>query len=112
VHVLEEACNSAREKFGITCELIDLRTLLPWDVGIVEQSVMKTGRLVISHEAPRTAGFAAEISSTIQERCFLHLEAPIQRVCGYDTPFSLGFEKFYLPDHLKNLEAIHQVMHF
>jgi len=51
-------------------------------------------------------GLASEISATIQERCFLHLEAPIARVCGYDTPFPLIFEKFYVPDALKNFEAI------
>jgi len=112
IHVLSEACKRAKEEAGISCELIDLRTLLPWDVDIVEQSVRKTGRLVVSHEAPKTGGFAAEISSTIQERCFLHLEAPIQRVCGYDTPFSLCFEKFYVPDHLKNVEAIKKASHF
>lgn len=62
--------------------------------------------MLISHEAPKTGGFAAEISASIQERCFLNLEAPIQRVCGYDTPFPLIFEKIYFPDGLKNYEAI------
>jgi 2-oxoisovalerate dehydrogenase E1 component beta subunit len=89
---------------------------MPWDVDTVEASVKKTGRLLVSHEAPvsivqvrlcvcvhvihifgcdtqKSAGFAAEVSSTIQERCFLHLEAPIARVCGLDTPFPLAFEK-------------------
>lgn len=64
----------------------------------------------MSHEAPITCGFGAEIAATIQDRCFWHLEAPIQRVCGYDTPFPLAFEKFYIPDELKNLEAILKVM--
>ena len=75
-------------------------------------SVLKTGKLVVSHEAPLTSGFAAEISSTIQENCFLSLEAPVQRVCGYDTPFPLVFEKYYVPDDLKNLEAIKKVMNY
>mmetsp|Transcript_22129 Transcript_22129/g.46242 ORF Transcript_22129/g.46242 Transcript_22129/m.46242 type:complete len:370 (-) Transcript_22129:29-1138(-) len=107
--VLEKACDKAEEA-GISCELIDLRTLAPWDVGMVTESVMKTGRLVVSHEAPLTGGFAAEISSTVQEECFLSLEAPVQRVCGMDTPFPLVFEKFYVPDDLKNFEAIKKVV--
>lgn len=110
--VLQEAIAMAEEKLGITCELIDLRTLLPWDVETVEASVKKTGRLLISHEAPKTGGFASEISSSIQERCFLHLEAPIARVCGYDTPFPLIFEKFYFPDALKNFEAIKETVQY
>lgn len=75
----------AEEKIpGLSCELIDLRTILPWDIETVANSVNKTGRLVIAHEAPQTAGFAAEISATITERCFLRLESPIQRVCGWE----------------------------
>jgi 2-oxoisovalerate dehydrogenase E1 component beta subunit len=104
--VLQEAVKMAEEKLGISCELIDLRTIIPWDVETVEKSVKKTGRLLISHEAPKTGGFAAEIAATMQERCFLHLESPIARVCGYDTPFPLIFEKFYNPDALKNFEAL------
>ena len=108
LRVLENACDMA-EQHGISCELIDLRTLMPWDVDTVCQSVVKTGRLVVSHEAPLTGGFAGEISSTVQEECFLNLEAPVQRVCGYDTPFPLVFEKFYVPDALRNFEAIRHV---
>ena len=71
------------------------------------ESVNKTGRLIVSHEAPITAGFAAEITATVQSECFLSLEAPISRVCGYDTPlFPLAYEKMYVPDHLKVFEAI------
>ena len=111
LRVLEKACDLA-EQNGISCELIDLKTLAPWDVEIVTESVMKTGKLVVSHEAPLTGGFAAEISSTIQEECFLSLEAPVQRVCGADTPFPLVFEKYYVPDDLKNFEAIKKVMNY
>lgn len=57
------------------------------------KSVMKTGRLLVSHEAPKTGGFAAEITATVQEECFLSLESPVARVCGYDTPFPLAYEK-------------------
>ncbi|OPX54163.1 2-oxoisovalerate dehydrogenase E1 component beta subunit [Oceanospirillum multiglobuliferum] len=111
MEVLEKAVALA-EKDGISCELIDLRTLLPWDVNTVVDSVKKTGRLLISHEAPRTGGFAGEISATIQERCFLHLESPISRVTGLDTPFPLAHDKEYMPDHLKNYEAIKQSVQF
>lgn len=111
MRVLEDACDLA-EDAGISCELIDLRTILPWDIETVTESVRKTGRLVISHEAPKTGGFAGEIAATVQEHCFLSLEAPIQRVCGYDTPFPLVFEKQYVPDFLKNFEAIKLVVDY
>jgi len=90
---MKKACDAAKEQYGISCELIDLRTILPWDVDTVAKSVEKTGRLIVSHEAPKTMGFASEVAATIQEKCFLHLEAPIERVCGLDTPFPLIFEK-------------------
>lgn len=110
LRVLQKVCDLAQEKFGISCELIDLQTILPWDVDTIESSLKKTGKLLVSHEAPITCGFGAEIVATLQERCFWHLEAPIQRVCGYDTPFPLAFEKYYVPDELKNLEAIKTLM--
>jgi 2-oxoisovalerate dehydrogenase E1 component beta subunit len=100
------------DQMKISCELIDLRSILPWDVEAIENSVNKTGRLIISHEAPLTGGFAAEIASTIQEKCFLHLEAPIQRLCGYDTPFPMVFEKLYLPDRFKIAEAIKRTIKY
>mmetsp|Transcript_5730 Transcript_5730/g.11372 ORF Transcript_5730/g.11372 Transcript_5730/m.11372 type:complete len:158 (-) Transcript_5730:178-651(-) len=106
LQILAKAADMAMEKDGISCEIIDLRTLTPWDEDAVCRSVEKTGRLVISHEAPQHGGFGAEISSTVQEKCFYHLQAPIQRICGLDTPFPLIFEKLYMPDHLKNYEAI------
>jgi 2-oxoisovalerate dehydrogenase E1 component beta subunit len=109
LRVLATACDLAKQQYGIECELIDLQTILPWDRDTVEQSVNKTGKLVVSHEAPLTSGFGAEVVASIQERCFWSLEAPIRRVCGYDTPFPLVFEKYYVPDELKNLEAIRSV---
>ncbi|MFB4204816.1 alpha-ketoacid dehydrogenase subunit beta [Arhodomonas sp. KWT2] len=111
VEVVTRAAEMAAEK-GIDCEVIDLRTLLPWDVETVTRSVLKTGRLVINHEAPRTAGFGAELSATVQERCFLYLESPICRVTGLDTPFPLAHEREYMPDHLKTLAAIEQTVNF
>jgi 2-oxoisovalerate dehydrogenase E1 component beta subunit len=105
MEVIDRAVELA-EKAGISCEVIDLRSILPWDEDTVVESVLKTGRLVITHEAPRTGGFAGEIAATVQERCFLYLESPIERVTGLDTPFPLTLEKEYLPDHLKIFEAI------
>ena len=78
---------------GISCEVIDLCTLLPWDRQTVADSVRKTGRLVISHEAPLTGGFAGEIAATIQEQCFLSLEAPIARVDRFGYTFPAGSGK-------------------
>ncbi|WP_404297220.1 alpha-ketoacid dehydrogenase subunit beta [Halomonas sp.] len=105
MEVIERAVELA-EKEGISCEVIDLRSILPWDEDSVVESVLKTGRLVITHEAPLTGGFAGEIAATVQERCFLYLESPIARVASLDTPFPLTLEKEYLPDHLKIFEAI------
>ena len=105
MEVVEQAAELA-EKENISCEVIDLRTILPWDIKTVAASVLRTGRLVITHEAPLTGGFAGEIAATIQERCFLYLESPIARVTGLDTPFPLALEKEYMPDHLKVFEAI------
>lgn len=112
IRLLEQAVEKAQEEDGISCELIDLQTIMPWDSDTIEASVRKTGRLVISHEAPLTGGFAGEIAASVQERCFDHLEAPIQRVCGLDMPFPLIFERLYMPDHLKNYEAIKKVAQY
>ncbi len=83
----------------VSIELIDLRTIYPIDTDTIAQSVEKTGRCVIVHEAPLTCGMGAELSSRIQERCFLHLEAPVQRVTGFDTVMPYyKLELDYLPD--------------
>jgi pyruvate dehydrogenase E1 component beta subunit len=82
---------------GLDCELIDLRTLWPLDIEAVTASVRKTGRCAVVQEAPRTCGFAAEIASLVQERCFYHLEAPVLRITGWDTPFPYTLENEYLP---------------
>lgn len=111
MEIVEKAAELA-EKEGVSCEIIDLRTIVPWDIDTVVDSVLKTGRLVVTHEAPLTGGFAGEIAATIQERCFLYLESPIARVTGLDTPFPLTLEKEYMPDHLKVFEAIKQSMAF
>ncbi|KIP12342.1 hypothetical protein PHLGIDRAFT_98313 [Phlebiopsis gigantea 11061_1 CR5-6] len=87
-------------------ELIDLRTILPWDVETIEESVRRTGRLVIVHEASRTGGVGGEIAAEIQKRCFLKLNAPVKRVTGWDTPVAMAFEKFFIPDALRVVDAI------
>ncbi|KAI9246380.1 thiamine diphosphate-binding protein [Sporodiniella umbellata] len=113
IYALENAIQLAEKKMpGLSCELIDLRTIMPWDVETVVESVKKTGRLVIAHEAPRTGGVAAEIASTVTEHCFLSLEAPIQRVCGWDTPFPLVFEKFYVPGMVRCYDAIKNAVEY
>ncbi|XQW86257.1 alpha-ketoacid dehydrogenase subunit beta [Thalassotalea piscium] len=111
LELVEKAAEKASAD-GISCEVIDLRTILPWDVETVATSVRKTGRLLVTQEAPLTAGFASEIAATIQEECFLHLESPIERVCGFDTPYPLALEKEYLADHLKIYEAIKRSMNY
>eukprot|EP01059_Diplonema_ambulator_P030578 TRINITY_DN5297_c0_g1_i1.p1 TRINITY_DN5297_c0_g1~~TRINITY_DN5297_c0_g1_i1.p1 ORF type:complete len:363 (+),score=88.81 TRINITY_DN5297_c0_g1_i1:76-1164(+) len=100
------------EEAGISCDYIDLRTIVPWDVEMITESVMKTGRLVVAHEAPQTCGFGAEIISTVTTECFLSLEAPPTRVCGLDTPFPLIHEKLYLPNELRCFDAIKEAVHF
>ena len=104
-------CMQAIEKSGKSVELIDLRTIYPFDVDAVEASVRKTGRCVVVHEAPLTCGFGAEISARIMERCFLHLEAPVQRVAGFDTimPY-YKLELDYMPDAARIGRAIDDVM--
>ena len=104
-------CMQAIEKSGKSIELIDLRTIYPFDVDAVEASVKKTGRCVVVHEAPLTCGFGSEISARIMERCFLHLEAPVQRVAGFDTimPY-YKLELDYMPDAARIGRAIDDVM--
>ena len=85
------------EAEGIDAEVIDLRTIVPVDIETIEESVKKTGRCVVVHEATRTSGFGAELSALVQERCFYHLEAPVARVTGYDTPYPHSMEWAYFP---------------
>lgn len=112
VHVLREVADMAAQEMGTSCEVIDLRTILPWDQETVMQSVQKTGRVLVAHEAPLTGGFGAEIAAAIQEQCFLHLEAPVIRVTGYDTPFPHVFEPLILPDKFKCLEAVKKLISY
>jgi pyruvate dehydrogenase E1 component beta subunit len=102
------AADEARKK-GISCEIVDLRTLWPLDIDTIVESVTRTGRLVVVHEAPRTCGFGAELVALVTERAFLHLEAPPERVTGFDTPFPYTLEMDYLPLAHRILPAIEKV---
>ena len=93
-------------KESLSVELIDLRSLLPFDIETVIRSVKKTGRVVIAHEATKIAGFGAEIAAQISERAVDSLQAPIARVAGYDTPFPYALENVYLPSPERILRAV------
>ena len=95
---------------GIDAEIIDLRTLVPIDIETVEKSVQKTGKVLIIHEATRTCGYGAELSALVQERCFYHLEAPIERVTGFDTPYPHSLEWAYLPGPVRIGEAVDRLL--
>ncbi len=96
---------------GISLEVIDLRSLSPVDFDTVEASVRKTGRLVITHEAQQSGGLGAEIAATIADRCFFHLEAPPQRVTGFDVPYPTArLEDHFLPDLDRILDAVDRVL--
>ncbi len=101
---------AAAEEAGIDAEIIDLRTLIPLDLETIEASVKKTGRCVIIHEATRTSGFGAELSALVQETCFYHLEAPIVRVTGWDTPYPHAQEWTYFPGPERIKRAFAQVL--
>ena len=106
VHVAESVC---RDK-GVDAEILDLRTLVPLDIKAIEASVEKTGRCLIVHEATRTSGFGAELSALVTERCFYHLEAPVERVTGFDTPYPHSLEWAYFPGPVRIGEAIDKIL--
>jgi 2-oxoisovalerate dehydrogenase E1 component beta subunit len=101
---------AAAAESGVDAEVIDLRTLWPVDLASVVASVQKTGRCVIVHEATRTSGFGAELSALVQEHCFYSLEAPIERVTGWDTPYPHVFEWEYFPGPARIAEALQRTM--
>jgi pyruvate dehydrogenase E1 component beta subunit len=111
LHECLKAAELVQEKY--TCEVIDLRTLKPLDMGTVSASVEKTGRAIVVHEAQRTCGVGAEVASQIMEHSFLHLQAPIMRVTGFDTILPLPhLEKHFLPNAEKIVRTIEKVMSF
>ena len=106
VHVAEAVLRAK----GVDAEIIDLRTLVPLDIEAIEASVKKTGKCMIVHEATRTSGFGAELSALVQERCFYHLEAPIERVTGFDTPYPHSLEWAYFPGPVRIGEAVDRLL--
>jgi 2-oxoisovalerate dehydrogenase E1 component beta subunit len=106
VHVAEQAIRDS----GVSCDLIDLQSLVPWDRDAVVKSVEKTGRCVVVHEAPKTSGFGAEMVASVQERCFYSLESRIERVTGWDTPFPHSTEWDYMPSPSRIADAIKRTM--
>ena len=111
VPVAVEAATAAEAK-SWSVEVVDLRTLVPLDQAAVIESVRRTGRVVIVHEAPRTCGFGAELAALIAEQALTSLQAPVLRVTGYDTPFPYTLEHTYLPDPARVLRAIEHVMSY
>lgn len=113
--MVREALNAAEELKGdkIDPEIIDLRMISPMDVEAVITSAKKTGRVVVVHEAPKTCGLGAEIIAVINEKAFLSLQAPIERVTGFDIPVPLlKSEHYYLPNPKRIVTAVRKVMSF
>ena len=108
---LDAAAAAAEE--GRSIEVIDLRSLSPLDMPVLHDSVRKTGRCVVVHEAQRTLGVGGEIAARVTEECFYSLEAPVLRVTGYDTPYPPArVEEEYLPDLDRVLDGVDRVLAF
>jgi 2-oxoisovalerate dehydrogenase E1 component beta subunit len=101
---------AAVEESGIDAEVIDIRSIMPLDIETITESVRRTGRCVIVHEATRTAGFGAELCALVEENCFYHLEAPSIRVAGFDTPYPHAFEWDYFIGPQRVIDAMKRVM--
>jgi len=101
---------AAAAETGVDAEIIDLRSLWPLDLGRIVASVRKTGRCVVVHEATRTSGFGAELAALVQEHCFHHLEAPVERVTGWDTPYPHAQEWAYFPGPKRVGDALRRTM--
>ena len=101
---------AAAKLTGVKAEIIDVRTLFPLDIDTLRQSVQKTGRCLVAHEATRFCGYGAELVATVQQECFWNLEAPIERVAGWDTPYPHAFEWKYFPGQKRMAAGIRKVM--
>lgn len=106
VHV----CLAAAADLGIDAEVIDVRSMVPLGLDALAASVEKTGRCLVVHEATRFGGYGSELMASIQERCFWHLEAPIRRVAGWDTPYPHAFEWEYFPGRARVRRALQALM--
>ncbi|HKJ16935.1 MAG TPA: alpha-ketoacid dehydrogenase subunit beta [Xanthomonadales bacterium] len=106
VHVAQ----ATAKKLGVRAEIIDVRTLMPLDMTTLQASVEKTGRCLVAHEATRFCGYGAELVASIQQACFWHLEAPIERIAGWDTPYPHAFEWQYFPGQKRMAAGIRRVM--
>ena len=106
VHVVQASVRNT----GVSADVIDVRTLAPLDVETLRQSVEKTGRCMIAHEASKFCGYGAELVATVQEECFWHLQAPIERVAGWETPYPHAFEWDYFPGQERVMAGIRNVM--
>lgn len=111
VHTCAKAAELAAAE-GIDVELIDLRSLVPLDLEALRDSGLRTGRVVVANEAPRTCGFAAELVALVTEHCFDALQAPVLRVTGWDTPFPYTLENAYLPDPQRVLAALRSTANY
>lgn len=112
LYLCQSAVTAAEKDLKCSIELIDLRTIYPWDRQTVMESVRKTGRCIVVHESMVNAGVGAEVAATIQEGCFLRLEAPVQRVAGWSTHTGLAYEKFVMPDVARIYETIKNVLEY
>jgi len=101
---------AAKNETGVDAEIIDLRSLLPLDIETIEQSVKKTGRCMVLHEATQTSGFGGELVAQVQERCFYHLETPVERVAGWDVPYPHAQEWDYFPGPARVGKALISMM--
>jgi 2-oxoisovalerate dehydrogenase E1 component beta subunit len=106
VHVAQ----TATAAMGVSADIIDVRSMSPLDTDTIANSVRKTGRCLIAHEATRFSGFGAELAATIQKECFYHLEAPVGRVAGWDTPYPHAFEWQYFPGKKRMIAGIRRVL--
>lgn len=106
VHVAQAAVHNE----GISADIIDVRSLVPLDIETLRKSVEKTGRCLIAHEASKFSGFGAELAATVQEECFWHLQAPIERVAGWETPYPHAFEWDYFPGQERIMAGIRKIM--